>query len=90
MPAKTCSYHCDGCGRHFNSLEAFDVHRVFEEGHEGDWNHRVCMHPLDDPRERYVLHGVGRCDPRHQVGVHIWTLKRGLERGRRMRGRAAE
>jgi hypothetical protein len=41
----TCRCHCATCGRHFTSLEAFDLHRDGEST-EG----RGCVSPLDEPR----------------------------------------
>lgn len=45
--AATCRYHCRECGRHFSSLNAFDVHRV------GPWSARQCA----EPDRRFVLTG---------------------------------
>jgi hypothetical protein len=41
----TCRSHCATCGRHFTSLEAFDLHRDGEST-EG----RGCGSPLDEQR----------------------------------------
>lgn len=36
-----CRYHCRGCGGHFTSLEAFDLHR------DGPYDARECAYPVD-------------------------------------------
>jgi hypothetical protein len=41
--AKTCQYHCRGCGGHFTSLKAFDAHKP-RNRKDGD-----CAWPEDAP-----------------------------------------
>lgn len=71
-----CAYHCRACNQCFGSLEAFDAHRQFEEGHPNDWDHRVCVHPLDD--ERFAVkaeHGVCKHARPQKSDTRIWTLE---------------
>ena len=88
----TCTYHCSPCGRHFHSLEAFDLHH--ERDHTG-WPH--CLDPLDlldrDGRARLAaLTKNGECRVYAEVkrGVTIWTTAGSVERGRRRREKAPE
>jgi hypothetical protein len=73
----TCTNHCSQCGRHFHSLEAFDVHH---EHDETGWP--VCLDPLDledrDGRSRLIALGVGECRvyPEVERDVTIWTTAR--------------
>jgi hypothetical protein len=80
----TCTYHCSPCGRHFHSLEAFDMH------HERDadgWPR--CLDPVDlldrDGRVHLVELGRGECRM-YQPGrpierdVVIWTSARSVGR----------
>jgi hypothetical protein len=72
-----CSYHCRACGACSSSLEAFDGHRQFEEDHPGDWDHRVCIEPMDD--RRFALKaGDGICKLARppKVNARIWTMAR--------------
>ena len=60
-PATTCTNHCSQCGRHFHSLEAFDIHHDHDET---GWP--VCLAPVDlldrDDRMRLVaLTEHGEC-----------------------------
>lgn len=77
MRHTTCTFHCDACGVHFHSLESFDAHRQFDPEHPGDWDHRLCVHPLDDERHRWTqLTDAGVCDLARptKIGVNVWTL----------------
>jgi hypothetical protein len=40
--AAHCRYHCSPCGRHFSSLDAFDLHHVRD-----DTGWPVCVDPID-------------------------------------------
>ena len=57
--AKTCRYHCSGCGQHFASLTLFDRHRQGEFGKD-----RHCSDPwvgtTKDRREPDRVEGVCR------------------------------
>lgn len=82
-----CAYHCRTCNACFGSLNAFDTHRQFEKGHKGDWDHRVCVEPMDDrrfgPKTR-----VGQCKlarPPKSATV-IWGLAREQERWAQRKG----
>ena len=66
--AKSCRYHCSGCGRHFASEAAFDAHRVgrydLPRGHDEG---RRCISPMVDdldqdgmPRDRFATE-IGVC-----------------------------
>jgi hypothetical protein len=78
----TCTYHCRECDSHFSSLTAFDKHRIFEEGHEGDWEFRVCAEPADlrmksgEPAlVQKAVSGVCRLQRGgERSGVTIWTV----------------
>lgn len=70
-----CSYHCRACNCCFSSLKAFDAHREFAEGHQGDWDYRVCLDPMDDAR--FVLKATGVCNlarPK-KTSARIWQLR---------------
>lgn len=54
MSGVKCRYHCSPCGRHFHSLQAFDMHLRRDEAFEGD--------PDDAP-------GVGCYSPGHSEEV---------------------
>jgi hypothetical protein len=41
----TCTFHCSGCGSHFHSLEAFDLHRSGDHALA-----RYCIDPVDCDR----------------------------------------
>ena len=78
----TCTNHCGQCGRHFHSLEAFDLHH---EHDETGWP--VCLGPVDlkdrDGRERLALltdEGECRMYADVKTKVAIWTLPRNLTR----------
>jgi hypothetical protein len=85
MSPATCQYHCGGCGRHFASLEAFDLHR------RGDHDAgRYCVHPVDlegdSPRTRLVAKTKhGKCDIGREAlhGVWIWQVERDAMKGPR-------
>lgn len=71
-----CACHCRACNQCFGSLSAFETHRQFEAGHQGDWEHRVCVHPLDD--DRFAVKAEGVCNlarPRKSPAT-IWTLEK--------------
>lgn len=57
---KHCQSHCRSCHSHFATDTAFDLHRQFEKGHEGDWDYRICadLHAED----RLEIRGYGVCD----------------------------
>lgn len=69
MKTKTCTYHCRTCDRHFHSLGAFDLHRVFSDPQVEDWDTRVCLDPRGDAerlttrsgRVRLRVYGRGVC-----------------------------
>jgi hypothetical protein len=75
--AARCSYHCSPCGRHFHSLEAFDIHHGRDET---GWP--ICLDPADledrDGRPRlYALTTDGVCDVRERLeGVTVWGRAR--------------
>jgi hypothetical protein len=88
--ATTCTYHCSQCGRHFHSLDGFDVHH---ERDDTGWP--VCLDPLDlidrDGRVRLeVVTTDGECRVYAEVqrGVTIWTTAGARERGAKRFGRA--
>lgn len=54
MSGVKCKYHCSPCGRHFHSLEAFELHLRRDKNFEGD--------PGDAPR-------VGCYSPGHSDEV---------------------
>jgi hypothetical protein len=75
----TCRCHCAGCGRHFTSLEAFDLHRA------GDYaERRVCVSPFDESRlasataDGYCAIGGGYDDgkPLTLDPVTVWVSSR--------------
>jgi len=90
----TCTYHCSPCGRHFHSLEAFDIHHDHDDA---GWP--VCLDPLDledrDGRPRLVELGHGECRM-YQPGrpiecdVVIWTSARSSGRAASRFGNAPE
>lgn len=59
--ARSCQSHCRACGQHFATDDAFDAHRRFAEGHEGDWDHRTCLDAIDSEGFELV-DGDGVCD----------------------------
>ncbi len=82
-----CAYHCRACNGCFGSLKAFDAHRQFLEGHEGDWDYRVCVEPLDDKRFAPKT-TVGVCNlarPKKRATV-IWSLAREQQRWAERKG----
>ena len=88
----TCTYHCSPCGRHFHSLEAFDLHH--ERDHTG-WPH--CLDPLDlldrDGKARLVaLTEAGECRVHSETkrGVTIWTSARSADAVARWRAKAPQ
>lgn len=84
----TCTNHCSQCGRHFHSLEAFDVHHDHDET---GWP--VCLDPLDlldrYGKERLVaLTDDGECrmyPPDAERHITIWTTARSKDVGQRLR-----
>jgi hypothetical protein len=70
-----CRFHCSPCGRHFGSLEAFDLH------HEHDktgWP--ICLSAIDledrDGKVRLLemtKHGECRAYAEVEQGVTVWT-----------------
>lgn len=79
MRRVTCRFHCGGCGGHFSSLNAFDVHRVGDHG-AGD---RYCLEPLDDRRfAKLSENGVCTMYAVERVNVAVWTLAADLHRAR--------
>lgn len=58
---KSCDAHCRACGQHFLSDDAFDAHRRFAEGHEDDWDYRVCLTP-DDTDTLEIADTDGVCE----------------------------
>jgi hypothetical protein len=85
----TCTYHCSPCGRHFHSLEAFDLHHDHDET---GWP--ICLDPLDllDRRGREQLVALtdqGKCRLRgNQDDITIWTMPRNLKRAPQIKQRA--
>jgi hypothetical protein len=88
MRATTCTNHCSGCGRHFHSLESFDLHRTGDYGEPlGSEGGRRCLSPLDvlgagramrleplaEDGERRVGGENANGSPRAGVGVTIWA-----------------
>jgi hypothetical protein len=78
----TCTNHCGACGRHFHSLEAFDIHHDHDET---GWP--ICLDPLDlldrDGRARLEAlteHGECRVYEPLQTDVTIWTMAGSRER----------
>jgi hypothetical protein len=69
----SCAYHCQSCGGHFTSLEAFDAHR---EGPAG--THRACTFP-ELPEGVELVEQTGSCKIAagpSAVGVTIYALVR--------------
>jgi hypothetical protein len=94
---KTCRYHCRGggghrgCSTHFSSLEAFDLHRRFDEA-----GRRVCVPPpaVVDGNGAQLLKrqtdaGTCRiCSPGSE-GITIWTSVHSERAAQVFRGRSA-
>ena len=87
MTTTTCTYHCGACGRHFHSLEAFDLHR------QGDYAEpmntpegRHCVSPLDLDGRLVALTEAGECrmyEKTSDTGVTVWTTARGMEHAKK-------
>lgn len=80
-----CSSHCRACGLHFSSDSAFDAHRA------GPMDARYCVdvHEERDKagRLRFVARSSdGFCDVVHVEDVTVWTLRKNMEAGERLRG----
>jgi hypothetical protein len=86
LPKIGCSYHCSGCGSHFSSLEAFDLHRTgsFQESTRACWGEE-CEGKLV-PKTEHGICKLGGHDERWQ-GVVIWQSARWV--GHHPRGRSA-
>lgn len=88
MSRMGCSHHCRTCNACFSSLKAFDAHRVFAEGHPGDWDHRVCIEPLDDRRfELKTGDGVCNLARPQKTTCRIWMLAGGRDHYQRNLGK---
>jgi len=79
-----CGFHCGGCGRHFASLEAFDLHR------DGPWTARRCEDPNDvvgkTPRTRLQpkdTDGICAMGEDEVHGVTVWQTEAANEAGRK-------
>lgn len=79
-----CGFHCGGCGRHFASLEAFDLHR------DGTYDARRCADPNDvegkTPRTRLVpkdTDGICAMGDDEVHGVTVWQTEAANEAGRK-------
>lgn len=78
-----CSYHCRACNGCFGSLTAFDAHRQFEEGHKNDWNHRICIEPMDDLRfAPKSEHGACKLARPPKLDTVVWVLRDSQEKYR--------
>jgi len=89
LPAKTvtCTNHCSACGRHFHSVEAFDIHRTGDYRSSDPETRRRCLDPMDledrDGRPRLewlTLEGECRIGSPPSFGVTIWTTAGARER----------
>lgn len=82
-----CRAHCRACHSHFSSDSAFDAHRIFEPGHNGDWDYRTCadLHELTDTKGRLRFgvkdeHGKCACaSVVERAPVRVWALRAHLE-----------
>jgi hypothetical protein len=72
---RPCKYHCGECGRHFSSLDAFDLHK---HHNAAGWPH--CVDPVyvvdrKGTQRLEVASTDGQCNIYdRQVGVTIWTV----------------
>jgi hypothetical protein len=83
-----CQYHCGACGRHFSSIDGFDLHKMHDAA---GWPH--CLDPLDledragHPRLEALTHD-GRCRAYETLhGVTVWTVAGSREKARKAFGR---
>lgn len=87
--ATTCTYHCSGCGRHFHSLAAFDLHRIGDFASGDPDTERRCQSPLDaldDSGEMRLVPltetGLCRAYEAAEATVTVWTMRGSLDRAR--------
>jgi hypothetical protein len=83
MPKTTCTYHCQSCGTHFHSLEAFDAHRQGDHASNDPELGRHCVHPFDLAGRLTPLTEDGECRISHgdvKRGVTIWATARQIGR----------
>jgi hypothetical protein len=92
----TCTYHCSGCGRHFHSLAAFDLHRVGDFASNDPETRRRCEAPIDLVDEHGEMRltslterGLCRSCEAAEAPVTVWTMKGARERARQAWGEAA-
>jgi hypothetical protein len=64
--AKRCQYHCSGCGCHFISLRAFDLHRF------GSWEERGCWGEDESRLAIAREDGICELDEPTRIGVTLW------------------
>lgn len=50
---------CTDCGEMFNSVYAFDKHRVFENPKVEDWDTRRCLRPAEMQRKGWGKNAGG-------------------------------
>jgi hypothetical protein len=53
-----------------------DVDPGHEEDHPGDWDHRICVEPLDDARFALKANGICKLARPPKVKARIWTMAR--------------
>jgi hypothetical protein len=84
----TCTYHCASCGRHFHSIDSFDLHKAHDKN---GWPY--CLDPLDlqdrDGRPRLeALTTDGICRAYETLhNVTVWTVAGSREKARKAFGR---